>query len=135
MNFNILKIVKEKWHLSYRWKTILMTIDFSSETIRDQKKVAQHFANTEIKELSTRIPYPVYDFCVWIKEKSRHFKIKEAKIVCCNQSYPKRMAIVSSVNGRETNNKGILEHQESWKRTWQEKNTSKCNRWSCSWIF
>ena len=50
MNFNILKIVKEKWHLSYRWKTILMTMDFSSETIRDQKKVAQHFANTERKD-------------------------------------------------------------------------------------
>ena len=88
----ILKAAREKQHLTYRKKTIRMTVDFSSETMEVRRMRHTFFQVLKKKELSTQNSIPSENILQEWKENQDILRWRKTKRICHLQTYPKRMA-------------------------------------------
>lgn len=85
-----------------------MTTDFSPETV-EARKNGTTLSGTERKKCQPQIPSPTK---IFFRKKGNKDSFGRSKrnIICCHQTYSKRMAKLRSVNRKEMIVEGFLEH-------------------------
>ena len=114
---NILKAVREKWHLTSRGKTIQMTANFSPTFMKSRKKGHNIFQMLKENSCQFKILYPVKMF---FRNKGEVTSFSDEEKLRGFVAYCKRMT-KSSQNQKEMINKGIFEYQEGRKYTANKK--------------